>query len=164
MATSQTTPQVTKLETSKWVFDLDSKETVKLVKEGDFSPVSSVEEFTARLGNDATAILAVVNEGLAKYEESKLASDESKPWLLVDEDDETGEETKTEYKGTPISAEKGKQLAATVINIAKLMFGYSKKMAEKIEDNRKAKAEAKAKALEVILSNPASVEALKAGK
>ncbi len=164
MATTQVTPQTPKLETVKYVFDLDSKETVKLVKQGDFAPVTSVDEFVSRLGNDAAAILSVINGGLAKFEESKLASDESKPWMLEDEDDESGEVTLTEYKGTPISAEKGKQLAATVINIAKLMFGYSKKMADNQEENQKAKKAAKAKALEVILSNPASLEALKAGK
>lgn len=163
MATTQTTPQAPKLEVSRYVFDLDSKETVKLVKEGEFAPVTTVDEFVGRLGNDAATILKVINDGLAKYEETKLASDESKPWLLVDEDEE-GKETREEFKGTPISEEKGKQLSATVINIAKLMFGYGKKMHENVEENRKAKAAAKAKALEVILSNPASVEALKTSK
>jgi hypothetical protein len=169
MATSQTTPtpetpEVPKLQTTRYVFDLDTKETVKLVKQGEFAKVSTVDEFVSRLGNDANTILQVINDGLMKFEESKLASDESKPWLLEDEDDETGAVTLTEYKGTPISEEKGRQLSATVINIAKLMFGYSKKMDENVEENRKKKAAAKAQALTMILSNPASVEVLKSAK
>lgn len=167
MATTTTLPtpetaSLPKLEVRKQVFDLDSKETVTLVKQSDPpAPIASMEDFVSRLGNDAAAILKIVNDGYVAYVEKQLASDETKPWLLEDED-EAGNPTLEEYKGTPISNDKAKQLSATVINIAKLMFGYAKNMvAGNVEENRKAKSAAKAQALQMVLSNPAAVEALR---
>ena len=163
MATVQTTPQTTskKLEVRKSVFDLDSKGEVTVVKIGEFSPVSTMEEFVSRLSNNAAAILQIVNDGLEKYTENQITSDAAVPWQLVEED-ETGAETFAPFTGTLISAEKSKQLGATVINIAKLMFSYAKQMVPgSVEENRKAKAAAKQSALEMILSNPAAVESLR---
>lgn len=161
MATTQTNPNGNKtLEVSKVVFDLDSKDYVTLKKAGEFQPVTSMAEFTERLNNDASAILAIVNDGLEEYSKKQLAEN-PEPWKLVEEDEE-GNETLSEFKGTPISAEKSKLLSATVINLAKTLFGYAKNMVPgNAEENRKAKKGAKDQALAMLLSNPAAIEGLK---
>jgi len=163
MATTQTQPETAHkaLEIRKEVFDLDSKGMVTVVKVGDFEPVSSMEEFVSRLGNDAKAILSIVNDGLEKYTEKQLENDSTVSYQLVDED-ENGNETLVPFTGTLLSAEKSKSLGATVINFAKLLFGYQKNMVPgNKEENRKAKAAAKESALAAILSNPAAMEGLR---
>lgn len=150
------------LEVRKTVFDLDSKEDVTVVKVGSFTPVTTMEEFVGRLANNAAAILQIVNDGLEKYTETQIAGDTAIPWQLVENDDTTGAETLVPFTGTLLSADKSKQLGATVINIAKLMFNYAKQMVPgSVEENRKAKKAAKDSALEMILSNPAAVESLR---
>jgi hypothetical protein len=163
MATTQTAPEAAHkaLEIRKEVFDLDSKGMVTVVKTGDFEPVSTMEEFVSRLGNDAKAILQIVNDGLEKYTEKQLESDTNVPYQLVDED-ESGNEVLVPFTGTLLSAEKSASLKATVINFAKLLFGYSKNMVPGDKKaNADAKKAAKESALAAILSNPAAVEGLK---
>jgi hypothetical protein len=148
------------LEVSKVVFDLDSKDYVTLKKTGAFVPVTSMAEFTERLGNDGAAILDIVNDGLEEYSKKQLAVN-PEPWKIVEEDEE-GNETLSEFKGTPISPEKSRLLSATVINLAKTLFGYAKNMVPgNAEENRKAKKAAKDSALGMLLSNPAAIEGLK---
>ena len=130
-------------------FDLDSKEDVILIKEVTFEPVTSNQEALARVGNDAKKFLEIVNQGLKDFTRDQAASDSS-PWLIEDEEGE-----KTVYTGTPISEEKSKQLAINVLNMAKMLFGYNKKM------DPKSKSEAKEKAQAMLLSNPVVVESLK---
>ena len=149
------------LEVRKEVFDLDSKANVIVVKTGDFEPVTTMAQFTERLGNDASKILSIINDGLEKYTESQLASDTSVAWQIVDED-ESGNEVLAPFTGTLLSAKKSAGLNATVINLAKLMFGYAKQMVPgDAEKNRTAKKAAKESALNMILSNPAAIEGLK---
>ena len=149
------------IEITKSVFDLDSKGEVTVRKVGDFTPVSTMEEFVSRMGNNAAGILAIVNDGLEKYTEKQLASDDSIAWQLVEED-ESGNEVLSPFSGTLLTPEKSKGLNATVVNMAKVIFGYAKTMvAGDVEANRKAKAAAKASALAMILSNPAAIEGLK---
>lgn len=145
----------------KRVFDIDAKDEVLLRKSGEFVPVSTMQEFTERLGNNAQLILELANKALEVHAETELAGDESKKWMLV-EDGEDGAETLTEFTGTALSPEKSKSLQATVINFAKLLFGYSKNMVPgDVVKNREAKKAAKDSALAAILSNPAAVEGLK---
>src|ERR1017187_3363204 len=149
------------LEVRKEVFDLDSKANVIVVKTGDFEPVTTMAQFTERLGNDASKILSIINDGLEKYTESQLASDTSVAWQIVDED-ESGNEVLAPFTGTLLSAKKSAGLNATVNNLAKLMFGYAKQMVPgDAEKNRTAKKAAKESALNMILSNPAAIEGLK---
>ena len=157
MSTTQTSPATTKeIRTTKTVFDLDSKSDVTLVKVGTFSPVTNMQEFVSRLGNDATKILAIVNSGLESHEQSQLSSNESIAWQQEDEN-EAGETVLIPFAGTTLSEEKSKQLAANVLNMAKMLFGYAKDMA----GGKEAKRAAKAKAQEMLLSNPQVIEALK---
>jgi len=159
---SQASNQAIKsIEITKSVFDLDSKADVTVRKVGDFTPVSTMEEFVSRMSNNAAAILQIVNDGLESYTREQLASDEKVAWQLVEEDD-NGNETLAPFTGTLLSAEKSKSLNATVMQFAKLLFGYAKQMVPgDVEANRKAKAGAKSQALAMILSNPAAIENLK---
>src|SRR6516165_2891554 len=149
--TPQASEQANKeIEVTKSVFDLDSKSDVTVRKVGDFTPVSTMEEFVSRMSNNAAAILAIVNDGLEAYTLSQLASDEKVAWQLVEEDD-NGNETLAPFTGTLLSAEKSKCLNATVMQFAKLLFGYAKQMVPgDVEANRKAKAGAKSQALAMI--------------
>jgi len=58
---------------------------VQLRKVGSVEPVTTMEEFVSRMGNDAQAILEIVNDGLVKYTERNLAADPTVEWQLVDE-------------------------------------------------------------------------------
>ena len=140
------------LRVSKSVFDLDSRGEVDVVKIGTFAPVANMHEFTSRLGNDSAKILAVVNDGLEAYEREQLAANDSIGWSVEDEEGKL-----SPFSGTLLTEEKSKQLSANVLNMAKMLFGYAKDMV----GGREAKREAKAKAAEMLLSNPAVVEALK---
>lgn len=133
------------------VFDLDSRDDVTLVKSGTFQPVSSMQDFVTRLGNDSEAILAIVNDGLEEYDRKRLAADESVKWQIEDED--SGE--LAEFTGTPISEEKSKQLAANVLQMAKMSFGFAKGAGR--EKNKAAKTAAR----EMLLSLPQVIETLK---
>jgi undecaprenyl pyrophosphate synthase len=158
MSTTQTTPAAEPkvLEVSRNVFDLDSKEYVNVVKVGTFAPVADMGEFVARLQNDSAKILEIVNDGLEEYERKQLASSGA-PWQVRDDSGAL-----QPFTGTQINEEKAKQLGATVLNMAKMLFGYDE--AAKIQDATArvaAKQDAKNKALAMILSNPAAVEGLK---
>jgi hypothetical protein len=163
MSTTQTTPTpapetgVKALEVSRNIFDLESKDYVQVVKVGSFKPVADMGEFVSRLGNDSAKILEIVNDGLEEFEKKQLAVSGA-PWQVRDDSGAL-----QPFTGTQISEEKAKQLGATVLNMAKMLFGYDE--AAKVADPEKriaAKREAKDKALAMILSNPAAVEGLKA--
>jgi len=157
MATTTVTPSTTKeIRTTKTVFDLDSKFDVTLVKVGQFSPVTNMQEFVVRLGNDAGKILAIVNDGLESHERNQLSTNESIAWQQEDEN-ENGETVLTPFSGTTLTEEKSRQLGQNVLNMAKMLFGYAKDMA----GGKEAKRAAKAKAQEMLLSNPQVIEALK---
>jgi hypothetical protein len=161
-----------KIETTKTVFDLDAKGEVTLKKIGETVPVTSMDEFVSRMHNDAAAILKFANIALEKYEAETLADNPAVAWQVVEEG-ENGEETLAPFTGTILDDKKQASLNATVIQMAKMLFGYAKQMvspkdgatdAEKdaaVAENRAAKAAAKASALALILSNPAAVEGLK---
>lgn len=166
MATTTVTPQtdsnVKEIRTRvKSVFDLDSKDYVSVFKTGSFAPVGTMEDFVSRLGNDSALILKVVNEGLEEYAKRQLENSD------VAYSTETEDGKIEAFSGTPISEEKSAQLSATVLNIAKMMFGFpdlprgTKMTADEAKANREAKAKAKQAAIDFVLSNPAAVEALR---
>ena len=137
-------------------FDLDSKENVEVFKTGSFQPVEDAKQAMERIGHDSKVFLEILNDGLQEHFKRSLAADSSVPYSV--EDDEGNVST---FSGTLISEEKSKQLNANVLNMAKMLFGYSKKMKDSVEENRKAKAEAKDKAQAMLLGNPQVIEALK---
>ena len=160
------TPQTndnSELVVRKEVFDLDSKKDQIVVKRGKFTPVSDMQDFLNRLNNDSAAVLAVVNDGLRNHEEKKLESDKSVAWEIVSED-ENGDEIYSPVPESfaPISEARKKDLKASIISFAKLLFGYERTMVKGDDAaNAAAKKKAKDDALAMIMSNPAAVEKLK---
>jgi|ERR1035438_2080287 hypothetical protein len=147
----------TELRVTKTVFDLDSRDDVTVVKIGTSTPVTTMAEFTARLNNDSAIILQVINDGLAAYDRDSLATNPNVGWSVEDEEGNV-----TPFAGTLLSEEKSKQLAVNVLGIAKMSYGYAKDMVKgDVAANRAAKKLAKEKAAEMLLSNPAVIEALK---
>lgn len=150
----------------KNVLDLDSKESVPVVKVGKFVPVKTMEEFVQRLGNDSALILKVVNDGMEEFAKEQLESDANTPFMAFDD----------EGKLVPASSnllifgtdEKEKSFGATVLNLAKTLFGYpdvprgTKLSAEEAQANKAKKDSSKAEAIEMLLSRPDSIERLKA--
>jgi hypothetical protein len=132
--------------------------------------ILDMQEFVSRLGNDSSKILEIVNDGLETYATKQLETETSAPWVELTEEDEVKKDeagNPVTFSGTPLPADKEKSFAATILNMAKSMFGYPDqklpKGASKAEQdaNRKLKADAKQAALDMVLSNPAAVEALK---
>lgn len=146
MATTQVTPQATKVVT-KSVFDLAKFDDVKLTRTVTLpSKPASVQEALAAVGNDTTALLNVIYDGLVERA-VETARNEAEGWLTVTEDGEAGEV----YTGQPVSEEKGKAISLAVLNIAKA-GGYDKSLpAEK-------KRELKESAMNFMRSNPAMVQ------
>jgi hypothetical protein len=167
-ALSKTDPMATNtlptpgLKVEQVGFDLKSQGEVTLRKVGDFTPINDAGEFVNRLGGDSALILQLMNKALVIHTQEQLAGDPNVPWQLVEEDEETGVETLVPFDGSLIDGEKAKALKPTVIQIAKLIFGYAKNMVPgDKEANSVAKKAAKDKALASILNNPAMVEGLK---
>lgn len=138
------------LQTESNVFDLDSRDYVTVVKRGTFTPATDAKEVMARIGNDSEKFLEIMNSGLKNHEKQALRESDA-PWQVENEDG-----TLTPFTGATISEDKGKQLAANVLNMAKMLFNYSKSM------SRDEKRVAKDKAQDMLLSQPAVLEALKA--
>lgn len=158
MGTTVAAPSGAKeIKTQKTVFDLDSKGDVTVAKIGQFTPVENMQDFVARLNNDSEAILKIVNSGLEDYERNRLADDNNVPWQTLDDEGKVV----GEFKGFLLSEEKSKQLNASVLNFAKLSFGYNE--ASEIKDAKersKARQAAKDEALAALLT-PAAIEGLK---
>lgn len=171
MATTQTnpTPETAaadgsrSIEINSRIFDLDSKDEVLVRKVGTHAPVRDMQDFVSRLNNDSKLILELVDEALEAYEKRQLEADPNVPWQEVGEDGTVI----GPFSGTPIAEEKLEAFQKTVLQFAKLMFGYPDgrlpKTATKSErDAAKAKkTEARDAAISMLLSNPAAVEALK---
>lgn len=136
------------------VLDLTTFEDVRVVKQAEFSPVTSVEEALARLANNTEKLLAVINDGLKEEARESLKSDTSKPWrtFKTDDDGEELDELNGEFTGK--MAKDPKAVNAFVLNMAKTMYGFEK--GAPIEKKR----EAKEKARNFIKSNPEIMGAL----
>lgn len=139
------------LEPTQSVFDLDTKSDVTLYKRVTFEPVANTADALARVGNDSAAFLKIINDGLRSFTNEQAKADVSIPWQAKDE-----EGNLIPFSGTTITEEKSNQLAANVLSMAKMLFGYTKEM------SRDEKRVAKQKAQDMLLANPAVVDALKA--
>lgn len=150
--------------------DLDSRSEVALAKTQAFTPVTTADEFTARLGGDSIRILEVMNDGLRSFETEKMLADSTIPWYKLTEEGEIEldeHKNPVQFSGTLLVGEKAKSFAATVLNFAKAAFGYpSEKLPkgstkEQQDAYRKLKQTAKDAAQDALLSSAATVEALK---
>src|SRR6266478_6330705 len=81
----------------KTFFDLDSFSEVTLKKEFSFSPVGTVQEAAARLGNDASRLIKIINDGLIS-EQRRHEYTVPTGWKVLSED---GELSADEFTGTP---------------------------------------------------------------
>lgn len=138
------------LECTQSVFDLDTKSDITLFKQGTFTPATNAQEALAAVGNDSETFLKVINAGLRDFVREQLSANDLVAWQAKDE-----EGNLVPFSGTTISEEKSKQLAANVLNMAKMVFGYAKEM------GRDEKRVAKDKAQDMLLSNPAVLASLK---
>lgn len=166
MATTQTTPTPDQNENSKpelltvekTILDLQARDYVTLVKQtAPPAPIATMEDFVSRMGNDASTILKYANVAFLEFYKDGLAENPDVPWLVRGDEDEEPEA----FTGTPINPEKEKSFNLSVVNLAKTLFGYAKKMSADKEQNAELKKAAKKSARNVILSAPGSLEALK---
>ena len=167
MATSQIAPKPEdlKLVASKSGLDLDSRQEVTLKKIGTDTPITSINDFVARMNNDSAAILKLVQNAYNEYANEQLAKNESVPWQLATTD-EKGIETLAPWEGFILEGEKLKSFQLMVLQMAKLQFGYPDEKPPKGSPEaklawQKQKEDAKSQAQEMFLSSPATVAALK---
>lgn len=133
------------------VFDLDTFDEVKLGKEYEFTPVTTIEEALAALGNDSAKLLEVLNDGMREEMRSQVrATSDGWRTFALDNDGEPTEDLNGEFAGTPADM---KSVNALVLTLAKTVFGFSKELTK--EQKRAAKESAK----EMVKSN----DAIKAG-
>lgn len=131
------------IKSTEKVFDLDAKDFVEIVKIADKRAVKNMDEFVALMGNDAAAILAIVNDGLESYDQKQLAKRNDVPVFTEAEDGNL-----EPYEGKVLGEVATAKLKASQLNLAKQFFGYSKKMTPA------AKVEAKRKAMDAVLGIP----------
>lgn len=145
--TPQTT-QPTKLVTQT-VFDLTSFDDVKLGKLVTLpTKPTTLEEALAAVGNDIEKLMNVIHEGLIA-DACDAAKTSVDGFQVIGEDGTLGDP----YTGKYADETKGKAINGAILSLAKL-FGYSKDAAPEL------KRELKAKALDLIKSNPAMLESI----
>ncbi len=131
----------------KTVFDLDSFDEILLVKEFEYTPVQTVEEALAALGNDSAKLLEVLNDGMRDAVRVQIR-ETNDGWHTYD--DEKPDEINGEFQGTVADP---KSVNSLVLTLAKTVFGFSKDL------SKEQKRAAKASAIEMIRAN----DAIKAG-
>ena len=120
------------LKAQRTVFALETMDEVTLVKVTEFKPVENAKEAMEQLGGDATAFLAVVNDGLRSRAQKSLISNPSIPWMQEDDEGKT-----SEFSGTVADS---KSVNNLVLTLAKTVFGYEK--GKPVEEKRAAKESA----------------------
>lgn len=139
------------IKSTEKVFDLEARDFVEIVKVADKRSVENMEQFVALMGNDAAAILKIINDGLESYDQKQLAKRNDVP--VYTESEDGGLEP---YAGSTLGEAATAKLKATQLALAKNLFGYAKSLTP---EKKKA---AKESALQFVLSNPAAIEMLKA--
>lgn len=102
------------------VTDLSTLEDVTLVKEFEYTPVTSTEEALAKLENNAEKLLAVINDGLRAEIRRNIAGMPD-GWHNLTDEGEVGDA----FSGQVADSNK---VNALVLTLAKTVFGYSKDM------------------------------------
>ena len=127
------------IRVQRTVFDLNDFAEVLLVKETSYTPVESIEAALAAVGNDSAKLLAVVNDGL-RAETRRQAASTPENWHTFDEEGEIN----GAFGGVMADV---KKVNATVLTLAKNVFGYSKEL------DKAAKRAAKDAAINLIKGN-----------
>lgn len=133
-------------EVQRTVFNLADFTEVTLGKSYEFEPVVDVNAALARLGNDATRLVKVINDGL-RTEQQRAERNSPDGWRTYTEDGELNGAAAGVIPADP------KKVNALVLTLAKTVFGYSKEM------NADQKRTAKESAVAMIREN----DAIKAG-
>lgn len=140
------------IRVQKSLFDLDSFEEVTLVKEGDFTAPTSVQDALHRLGGDSGKLIAVIADGMKAEEMRKLRST-GDGWSTFKKD-ESGEDT-TEINGAFTGkVADSKKVNTLVLTLAKSVFGFGKDM------TKEQKKAAKDSAVDMIKNSPPIREGL----
>ena len=134
-------------QVTKDVFDLDSFDDVRLVKEFEFEPAADVNEALTRLQNDQKRLLEIVNKGLLA-EAEKAIRQETDGWHTFDDEDKIN----GAFNG--IIADP-KKVNAIVLTMAKTVFGFNK------DQNKEQKRASKEQAKDFVRKNDAIREGLK---
>lgn len=150
--TQTQTPQTK--DVTKTVFDLSIFDDVKLTKSVQLpTPVTSVEQALAAVGNDSAALLAVINDGLAERAIETAKKDMSGFQVAEEIGDFKAGQI---YEGKFAEGDKSKQLNASVLNLAKAMNSSWDTL------SADAKRTAKAAVSEMLRRNPAFLAGLQA--
>ena len=146
-----TATETVELKRQREVFDLNTMDEILLRKIGTFTPVKTLEEAKHRVGGDTVKFLEIINEGLEAEAGRALLSDESIPWLMLDEEGKiiVGDDGKPVLATSVLPADK-KIVNGLILNLAKSIYGYLK-CDKKDAAGRKA---AKEKAREMIKNTP----------
>lgn len=136
------------------IFDLDKFTDIRIVQTVDFTPVTNVDEVLERLTNESDRFIKIVNDGLLEEakREARRKPLESGLWHTYTSDSNDNQVINGVYNG--IAADL-KKVNATVLSLAKTIFGFNGDMSK--DQKRKAKADAKA----FIQSNETIREGLK---
>jgi len=116
--------------TTKSFFDLDSFTDLTLVKNWQFTPVKDTTEALARLGNDSSKFLSIINEGLMA-EQNRQVRDSNGDWKQKDDE---GNLTDPPSTFTPVDRD---DYNALVRQLAISVFGYT--VGRDLDDATKAK-------------------------
>lgn len=141
------------IRTTTSKFNLDTFDSVKLVKVGTFEPVETLEAAQARVGGDLAKLISLLNDGLKSHAQETLRTS-AEPWHTYKKD-ETGEDTEEingVFEGT-LADEKA--VDTLVLGMAKSVYGYKKDMTPE------QKRASKEKAMELIKNTEPIREGLK---
>lgn len=136
-----------KLRVQRSIFDLDTFETVTLVKEFEHQEASSVQDALQRVGGSNEKLLSIINEGL-RAEARRQEGSRAEGWRIFDDNGEPN----GPFAGTPAD---DKVVNALVLQLAKAIFGYSK------DGSAEEKRAAKEQAINMIKSTPTIKDGLK---
>src|SRR6266550_1338890 len=157
-ATKETAPSGRPIKINSRIFDLISKDEVEVQKLGTHEPVRDMQDFVARLGNDSKLILELCDQAMEDYEKAQLEKDPSVPWMQLDEEGAVV----GPFEGQAIADSKLESFQKTVLQIAKMMFGYPDgrlpKTATKAEREaaKTKKDQAREEAITFLLGNPSA--------
>lgn len=127
------------IQTTSKIFDLNTFQTVEVVKQAPAQPpVASMAEALSRTNGDETKLVGLINKALEDLQKQELR-DSAEPWMVKDD-----EGALSAFDGSPADEE---AVGALVITMARNLFGLTPQIKG---DERRA---IKQKALDFIRAN-----------
>jgi hypothetical protein len=134
------------------VFNLDTLETVLLKREFEPEPaVADIEAAKIAVGGDIAKLMAIINAGLVSEQARKLKEDIA-GWMEADDE---GKFT-IPFAGSAASEKVQEMIDGTILQIAKMSFGYQKGI------KPTEKQAAKKAATDFLISQPILIAGIKA--